>query len=224
MVGIAVGTAPGPLVTHCSVLVRPGEVVAIVGAAGAGKSILLDVLSGHRRPSRGVSQILGIDTVDRPDSVRHHLTYIPPAGLIDGALTLRQQVAWWCALLHLSATVASIRRALRDTDIPDRYFDQAGSTVPPECRVLAWVALARLRNSPVMLVDDPVSTTSPAGTRHLTRVFRDQAQRGVSMLVMTRDAHFAEAVAHEVVALEDGRTHPPRLFRSMRLSGKSPVG
>lgn len=223
VVGVAAGAMPGPHVTHCSVLVRPGEVVAVVGAAGAGKSVILDVLTGHRRASRGVSQILGIDTADHPDQVRRHLTHIPPAGQIDGSLTLRRQVEWWLSLLHLSASAAAIRRALRDAEIPDRYFDDAGSAVPPECRVLSWVALAHLRNTQVLLIDDPVRSTSLPATRHLTRVFRDLAGRGVCLLIMTRDAYFAETVAHHVVVLENGRTHTSRPSMPLRPIGRSPV-
>lgn len=216
MVGVAVGRPSKLCVANCSLEVHPGEVHAVVGATGAGKTAILDVLVGRRRAQRGVSQILGLDTFEQATQVRGLVTRVPEAGHFDLGLTLRAQVEWWMRLLHLPVTPATIRRALREAEIPDRYFDQPGSAVPPEYRVLVWVALAHLRRHHILLVDDPVLSASLAATRHLTRLFQDLGHQGWCVLLMTRDTFFAENVAHHVTILENGRTQPPRLATGVR--------
>lgn len=210
MAGVATDERAGPRLASCSLLVPAGEIVAVVGATGSGKSLILDVLLGHRLPARGVSQVLGLDCADHPVEIRRSVTHVPPAGQLDRSLTLRQQLMWWASLLQLSATPQTIRRTLREVEIPDRYFDADGSAVPPECRVQLWLALGTLRAHRAFLIDDPIQFVSMAAARRLTRILQAIAATGAGVLVVTRDAAFADATAHEVVILEHGTTQPSR--------------
>ena len=66
--------ASHPVVKNFSLLVAPGESVALVGAPGCGKSTLVDLLCGIRHPSSGHVELDGIDLRElRPDSLREHL-------------------------------------------------------------------------------------------------------------------------------------------------------
>lgn len=206
MIGVAADDPSGPNVTHCSLQVRPGEVVALVGATAAGKSLVLDVLAGRRGAVRGVCQVLGFDPADQPQQVRRQLTHVPAEGRLDLSLTLRQQLAWWASVLLVPSDAATRRRAMRHVEIPDRYFDVLGADAPPDCRVKLWLALAMLRGSQALLIDDPVRSVSMAAARDLARVIHEFAKAGSAVLIATRDAAFADRVTPSVVLLEDGRT------------------
>jgi len=206
MVGVATGKVDGSQLVSCSLDCQAAEIHAVVGAAGSGKSLISEVVVGRRRPIRGVTKVMDLDSVSNAVAVRGLLTHVPVHGTLDGKLSMRQQLAWWLSLLEITPTPVDLRRALRESEIPDRLFDESAATVPSEFRILLWVALAQLRNQRILVIDDPVRTTSSAGSRHLIRVFQDLARSGWCLLLTTRDTRFAETVASSLTVLENGRT------------------
>ncbi len=67
--------------------VAPGEHIALIGAAGSGKSTLIDMLCGLRSPSSGHIELDGIDTRElRPDSLREHLAVARSVEIFHGTI------------------------------------------------------------------------------------------------------------------------------------------
>jgi ABC-type cobalamin/Fe3+-siderophores transport system ATPase subunit len=94
---------------------------------------------------------------------------------------------------------------MRLAEIPDRYFEVKAGSVPSECLVFLWIALALLRNHKVLLVEDPVLHTSVAATEHVARVLRELAREEITILATTSDLRFAEMVGDRLLWFEDGR-------------------
>lgn len=211
MVGVSTSDRRRPHLSGCSLRAAASEIHALVGPPSSGKTLLLDVLVGLQHPVRGVSQVLGFDSTFDSAAVRQRVTYVPRGGAADGTLSLAAQVMWVLKLAGRRPTSIDIRRALRMAEIPDRYFDCPLRQTPPECRILAWLAVASLRGNHVVILDDPSHTLSALAAKHLSRVLREWRTEGACLLLTSQDRQFAESVATVMTTIEDGRTSAPRV-------------
>ncbi|GLW47052.1 aliphatic sulfonates import ATP-binding protein SsuB [Streptomyces sp. NBRC 14336] len=182
--------------------IRPGEVVALLGRAGSGKSALLRVLAGLDR------DIEGTVLVPRRKAVALHAPQLPPWKRV-----------WRCVLLGLPGKPdrARAERALDAVGLGHRTNARAKALSPDEVQ-LVWLAQALLREPELLLLDEPFGT--PSG-----EVWR---RPGVTVLLATRDAEAAERLADRVVVIDGGvivherprRTEP----RSSREDPRTPPG
>jgi ABC-2 type transport system ATP-binding protein len=203
--GLVVGTHGRLLVDGLTLTVDAGEIHALLGPSGAGKSVTLDVLMGHRRPTRGVCQILGYDCDAQRADVRRCVTHVVESGSLDAQMTVRQFVAWILQLSGLAPEPVAIRRALRAAEISDQFFDRQCTDIPPLDRIFTWLAIAELRRHHVVFLDDPTRSLSSSAAHRVGTVLQSLRSRGHALLLATRDAAFAETFADRITTLEDGR-------------------
>jgi thiol reductant ABC exporter CydD subunit len=166
--GVAVRFADRPpLFDDFSLLVRPGEQVALVGPSGSGKSTLLYLLLGYLRPERGTVRVDGIllDALDL-EWWRQHVAYLAQwPYLVFGTVRDNLAVArpdaddrvFWQALeaADAAAFVAQLPGGL-DAPVGDRGLGLSGGQAQR-------LALARLflRDAPVVLLDEPTEHLDP---------------------------------------------------------------
>ncbi len=166
-----------------SFTVEPGELVAITGRNGAGKSSLLTMLAGRLRPSHGR---IGIDPDDgEPVAERMHL--VAHRDGLKTALTARENLEVLAALLSgpgawgeaLPAEAALERLGMiRALDLPVGYLS-AGQR--------RRVALARLfvAPRPVWLLDEPTSALDTASQARLADLIVAHMKQGGSVIAAT---------------------------------------
>jgi ABC-type multidrug transport system ATPase subunit len=106
-----------------SLTVRAGELVAIAGSSGAGKTMLVETLAGLRRPAEGTVYYDGIDCHDSLSAVRSLLGYVPQDDIIHRELTVRRTLRY-AARLRLPADVERFLAFIEIT-YRDRAADRA---------------------------------------------------------------------------------------------------
>ena len=85
--GVSYTYSTGAGITECDLELEPGEVVALTGAAGSGKSTLIDLISETRSPNSGHIELDGIDLRElRPDSLREHLAVTRSVEIFHGTV------------------------------------------------------------------------------------------------------------------------------------------
>ncbi len=152
-----------PAVCDVTCRIDPGEVVALVGASGCGKSTVLDVLCGLVQPTSGSVAVGGIDLADLDlDAWRSQLAWVPQRPHLFAA-----SVADNLRLGRPDATDDQLRRAARLAHLDEvlaRLPEGLGSALGERGSGLSRgerqrVALARafLRDAPVLLLDEPTA-------------------------------------------------------------------
>lgn len=207
-------TYPGatrPAVDALSLEVRAGELLALVGASGSGKSTTLRAVAGYEYPDTG--RVLLRDAEGR----ERDLTRVPPERRGFGMvfqhyalfphLSVEDNVAFG---LEARGVRKAARRARAREALAGVGLDGAG---PRPVQALSGgeqqrVALARalVIEPGVLLLDEPLSNLDPA-LRASTRaeLRRLLTERGVTALFVTHDQEDAFAVADRVAILRDGR-------------------
>jgi ABC-type lipoprotein export system ATPase subunit len=194
-------------------VVRPGELTALVGASGSGKSTLLNILAALDRPTGGKAVVAGHDllAMKPKERLRYRRSTVGFLWQQTGRNLLAQLTAAENIMLPMElAGVSRRQRARRAHAILTMlgltgFADQLVSKLSggQQQRVAIGVALA---NRPsVLLADEP---TGELDTQTADEVFaalrKANAETGVTMLVVTHDAAVAEQV-NRTIAIRDGR-------------------
>jgi len=204
-------------------LVREGELMALVGASGSGKSTLMNILAGLDTPTAGRARVAGHDllTMTAKDRLAYRRTTIgfvwqQTSRNLLPYLTAAQNIALPMQLAGAQKRRSQSERALELLellDIPDcrdrRPHQLSGGQ---QQRVAVAVALAN--NPAVLLADEPTGELDSHTAEQVFAAFRTANERlGTTIVIVTHD----QAVAGEVrrtVAIRDGRTSTEVLRRS----------
>ncbi|MEU7007455.1 ABC transporter ATP-binding protein [Streptomyces sp. NPDC046332] len=204
-------------------LVREGELMALVGASGSGKSTLMNILAGLDVPTAGAAKVAGRDLLSmdakarlgyRRDVVgfvwqqtsRNLLSYLTAAQNVSLPMQLRGR----SSRARKAERAEELLAMLEVADCRDRRPHQMSGG--QQQRVAIAVALAN--NPSVLLADEPTGELDSATGEQVFAAFRRANEElGTTIVIVTHD----QAVASEVrrtVAIRDGRTSSEVLRRT----------
>jgi branched-chain amino acid transport system ATP-binding protein len=191
-----------------SLHVEEGEIVALLGANGAGKSTTLRTISGLMKPQSGAVRFLGqsIAGLSPEAIVRLGVAHVPEGRRIFPGLTVRENII-------LGGSNRPMTRAELEADT-ERMFGIFPEIKPFE-HALGWtlsggqqqmVAIARgLMSKPkLLLLDEPSLGLAPLLVQLVYRVIA-KIRRETTVLLVEQNAHMALAVADRGYVLETGR-------------------
>lgn len=172
---------------------RRGEVVALVGESGAGKTTLARALAGLHAPHRG-----RIERPDRRQAVQ--LLFQDALASMTPGRTVRSLVREVQApFFDLDANAAQL-------GIGDGQLDRAGSALSGGERRRAALLRALSVNPEVLVLDEPTASLDRlAGAQVVQSLLQLQQQRSLAMLLVTHDLDLAAAVADRVLSMQGGR-------------------
>ena len=206
-----VESAYGPVraIRGVSLTVRRGQIAAVLGSNGAGKTTVLKTISGIIDPRKGTVQFKGdnITAMDPAHIVQRGLVHVPEGREVFPLLSVRDN-------LLMGAYVRSDKDGVaRDIETAFGYFpilreraaQPAGLLSGGQQQMLA-IARALLSNPEMILLDEPSLGLSPKLTQEIFEiVLRINRERGTTMLLVEQNANMALNVADYGFVLESGR-------------------
>ena len=205
-------SVPGPrlLFEGLDLAVGAGEVVAIVGESGVGKSTLLNILAGLDDADRGTVAIEGVelgglDEAARTRLRRERVGFVFQAFHILPYLTLRQNVALPLALVSpdRAAAQASADAVLEAVGLAGRGDAYARDLSGGELQRVA-IARALVHRPALILADEPTGNLDPETAARVLALFAKAARwRGAAAVVVTHSEATA-AIADRVLTLTAG--------------------
>ncbi len=212
----AVGLTFGSLVVldDINLVMRPGEVLGIIGPSGSGKSILLRCINQLEPPTSGRVTLAGVSIEAGHAPTRQELTDLrrsvgmvfPSFNLFPHLTVLRNVSLAQERVLGRSRTEADAR----SRELLDRV-GLAGKAehYPSRCsggqQQRVAIARALALEPKLMLFDEPTSALDPELGLEVLAVMRELAEGGMTMIVVTHEMHFAETISDRVVVMADGR-------------------
>jgi len=192
-----------------SLRVDEGEIVALLGANGAGKSTTLRTISGLIAPRSGGVRFMGqpIAGLSPAAVVRRGIAHVPEGRRVFPGLTVRENI------LLGGSNRSGARRTELESDV-DRMFDIFPDIKPFE-NVLSWtlsggqlqmVAIARglMARPKLLMFDEPSLGLAPLIVQQVYRVIADIRRQGTTLLLVEQNARMALGVADRGYVLETG--------------------
>jgi branched-chain amino acid transport system ATP-binding protein len=192
-----------------SLMVETGEIVAVLGANGAGKSSLLKALMGLEPVFGGRVVLDGEDVTHWPPSrrLRQRLVLVPEGRRIVTSLTVRENLLMGAFARNDMRTIeAEMSEVYRwFPNLAARQNMMASVLSGGEQQMLA-IGRGLLANPKIMMLDEPSLGLSPRLTNEMfTLIGEINRARGIAVLLVEQNTHKALALAHRAYVLELGR-------------------
>jgi energy-coupling factor transport system ATP-binding protein len=183
--------------------IRRGEIVAVMGRNGVGKSTLLGLMAGLRRPARGRVAILGEDPSSLPPRTLVRSVGLVPADA--GALLYERTVADECHVSDREHQLPpSTTRATLDRIHPGLDPDEHPRDLSEGERLALALAVVLAPAPPLVLLDEPTRGLDYASKARLADVLRELATGGHAVALATHDVELVAEVATRSIVLADG--------------------
>jgi branched-chain amino acid transport system ATP-binding protein len=197
-----------PACRELSFSVREGEIVALIGANGAGKSTTLRGVAGAMLPRRGRILFQGKDVTRMPahQRVRAGIALVPEGRRVFPALTVRENLEM--GGFKLRREPARLRRQLeRMMDmfprLRERFAQAAGTLSGGEQQMLA-LGRALMSEPELLCMDEPSLGLAPLVVQDIFRAIRAVNAAGTSVLLVEQNARYALETASRGYVLQTG--------------------
>ena len=187
--------------------VPAGAVFGLLGPNGAGKTTTLRLIVTLLPVQQGRVTVLGLDVARSATQVRRRLGYVPQQLSVEGALTGRQNVAWFARLYDVPRRerAARVDDALAAMDLLDAADRLAGGYSGGMIRRLE-LAQALVARPELLVLDEPTVGLDPIARDGVwERVARMRAEHGMTVLLTTHYMEEADALCDTVALLHHGR-------------------
>ncbi|MHB1611060.1 MAG: ABC transporter ATP-binding protein [Sulfobacillus sp.] len=201
--------AEEPALSHVSFIAQPGQITAIIGGTGSGKSTLINLIPRFHDVDSGSVIVDGMDVREMPqESLRAKLGYVPQravlfTGKILDNIKYGKEEATEAEILH-AAEVAQAAEFI--AAMPDGFhsvISQGGANISGGQKQRLAIARALVRKPEIYLFDDTFSALDYKTDAQLGLALRQEAEAATVILVAQRVSTVIEA--DQIIVLDEGR-------------------
>ena len=189
--------------------VNPGELLAVMGPSGSGKSSLMHILAGLDQPTSGTVEIVGRDITSMSDNQltklrRAHIGFVFQFFNLLPMLTAEENVALPLRLAGTKVDDAWLESVLAQVGLTERRTHRPAQLSGGQQQRVA-IARAVLARPSVLFADEPTGNLDSTTSGEILDVLRDAVESyGQTTIMVTHDAK-AAAIADRILFLADGR-------------------
>jgi ABC-2 type transport system ATP-binding protein len=198
-------------VRDLSFVLRPGEIVGLVGSNGAGKTTTLRAITGILRPTAGTIRVCGHDLDREPMAAKQHFAYIPDTIHPYDLLTVTEHLHFVSLAYRIERAEAKYGALLEELELEDKK-DEIASNLSRGMLQKLSLACAFVREPRVVILDEPLTGLDPRGIRNIKESIRRRAAKGTAFLLSSHLLHLVEALCDQVLILHRGQR---RVFGSL---------
>jgi branched-chain amino acid transport system ATP-binding protein len=191
-----------------SIAAEAGELVAIVGANGAGKSSLIRSIAGIEKPRRGRISFRGQDITGRPSHLICNLGIgqVAEGRQIFPTLSVHENLEMGALLPRARARMQEALREIYGLfpRLDERRSQLAGTMSGGEQQLLA-IARCLMGQPELIMFDEPSLGLAPALVQDLFRTIRSISQRGLTVILVEQNVAASLKLASRAYVLENGR-------------------
>ncbi|KHF32085.1 Daunorubicin/doxorubicin resistance ATP-binding protein DrrA [Paenibacillus sp. P1XP2] len=184
--------------------VKRGEIFALLGSNGAGKTTMVRILTTLLNPDGGTATVNGFDVAARPDQVRQSISLTGQFAAVDEILTGRENVI----------LIAKLRHLKNPRQVADHMLERFGLTEAADRKASAYsggmrrrldIALSLVGNPQIIFLDEPTTGLDPEARIEVWKTVKELADGGTTIFLTTQYLDEAEQLADRIAILHEGR-------------------
>ncbi|MDA3921986.1 MAG: ABC transporter ATP-binding protein [Salinisphaera sp.] len=196
-------------ITDVSLEVREGEVVALLGVNGAGKSTTLKTISGLLRTQDGSIHFQDerIDRLSPEKIARRRIVHVPEGRRLFPGLTVRENLIMGTSNHKVSKVDLNHRLDYVLEIFPDLkpLYSQLSWSLSGGQQQMVAIGRGLMADPVILMLDEPSLGLAPVIVKQVFKTIRDINARGVTVLLVEQNAHLSLQVAHRAYLIETGR-------------------
>ena len=184
--------------------VKRGEIFALLGSNGAGKTTIVKILTTLLKQDGGTAVVNGFDVASKPDHVRQSISLTGQFAAVDEILTGRENLIMIARLRHLD----------NPRQVADDLLNRFGLTEAADRRVSTYsggmrrrldIAMSLMGKPQLIFLDEPTTGLDPEGRIEVWKIVKELADGGTTVFLTTQYLEEAEQLADQIAILHEGR-------------------
>ncbi|WP_137789131.1 ATP-binding cassette domain-containing protein [Bacillus sp. E(2018)] len=184
--------------------VQRGEIFALLGSNGAGKTTIVNILSTLMKADEGEAIICGFDVDRQPDGVRQSISLTGQFAALDGILTGRENLMM----------IAKLRGVYNPGEVADQLLARFSLTEAANKRSDQYsggmkrrldIAMSLIGTPDVIFLDEPTTGLDPEARIEVWNTVKELASGGTTILLTTQYLEEAEQLADRIAILHGGK-------------------
>ncbi len=184
--------------------IQEGEIFALLGQNGAGKSTTINILLGLIQSTSGDAFINNISVKKEPQKIKKHLAYIPETVLLYPNLTGIENLDFFSKIAGFTYSKKELSELLQRTGLQEAAHNKLLGGYSKGMRQKVGIAIALAKDAKVLLLDEPTSGLDPIATAEFTEIIRELGEEGRTILMATHDIFNAASVATNIGIMRQG--------------------
>jgi len=185
---------------------RPGEILGLLGANGAGKTTALRIIATAIQPTTGTARVAGHDVVAHPREVRRAIGFLSSNTGLYGRLTPREVLAYFGRLfgMHrqdIAARTETLAGRFAMRDFLDRPCDRLSTGMRQKVNIARTV----LHDPRVIVFDEPTAGLDVLAAQAIVTFLADSRDAGHTVLFSTHVLSEVERLADRVAVIHGGK-------------------
>jgi Cu-processing system ATP-binding protein len=192
-----------PVLKGVNLSFKPGEVVAVMGPNGSGKTTMLKSLVGLVIPDGGAIFIKG-ENIKNNWKIRQHIGYMPQIARYPENLKVKE-------LIEMIKEVRGIQEEYDEELIEQlkvlQLYDKTMGTLSGGSKQKVGAVLAFLFNPEIIILDEPTAGLDPVSAEHVKNKIIQEKQKGKLVIVTSHIISEVEEIAGRIVYMLEGKVH-----------------
>jgi len=188
-----------------TVEINSGEIFALLGANGAGKSTTINLICGFIQPTDGDVEIDGVRLSQDPLKPRSKLAYLSENVMLYDNFTGYQNLQFFAEIAGKKLSKSDLEQTLRDIGLQDEFIHKNIAKYSKGMRQKVGIAIAQVKDTPVFLLDEPFSGLDPKAAFDFQQLLYRLRDQGKAIFMSTHEIFRAKDMADVVGIMKGGQ-------------------
>jgi ABC-2 type transport system ATP-binding protein len=188
-------------IADLSLELAEGEILALLGANGGGKTTSLRLLAGLLAPDTGDGVVLGADVRRRPREIRRRVGYLPQSFSLHPSLTVAENLRFRAEVYDIVNPARTVSAAIEEYDL-GRFAGARADALSGGWARRLQLAAALIHQPRLVLLDEPTAGLDALARQEIWRRLARLTAAGVGLVISTHDLADAERCGRALLLLE----------------------
>ena len=184
-----------------SAVLRKGEILGFLGPSGAGKTTMINILTGQLLPTSGSAEVLGIGCDKIDEKIYEQIGIVTDSSGIYERMSVYDNLKYFARLLN--APIENIDPLLKRIGLYEHRKKTAGKLSKGQTQRLV-IARAVLHKPKVLFLDEPTSGLDPSTALEIHRMLLEMKEEGMAIFLTTHNMEEAAKLCDHVALLNEG--------------------